>query len=187
MEHPLVKNRIEEESDRLSGTNNNLLTAKNLADIIRTVEVGVSRRISRRMEDELVDRQLAEHTMRFFDVLQDSFPEINAIESGDLSPSELRRSSLLGSATMIRVLAGVYHDLTRLPDNPKERMSDGEVTAFLKALSPHMYAPISSDGAWRTSGVFMDSGMAPQSSQGDVRKLTTLITNWATDRPSWLK
>lgn len=186
MEHTLVEGRVEEESDRLSNTNANLLTAKHLADIVRTVEVGVSRRISKRLEDELVDRQVAERTMRFLDVLVDSFPEFQAIEKGELSSPELRRSSLLGSSTMLRVLAGVYHDLTINDEEPGDRMSDGEVTGFLKKLAPHMYAPISEDGAWKATGVFMDSGMAPQSSQGDVRKLTNTIVDLGKNPPGWL-
>lgn len=185
MEHPLLEGRVEEESDRLSSSNSNLLTAKHLADIIRTVEVGVSRRISRRLEDELNDRQIAERTKRYLDVLVEAFPEIEEIEKGELSSAELRRSSLLGSSTMLRVLAGVYHDLT-LADDHSSRKSDDEVIAFFKKLSKHTYAPISEDGAWRATGVFMDSGMAPQSSQGDVRKLTTTIAAWADEPPQWL-
>ena len=187
MEHSLVEGRVEEESDRLSNTNANLLTAKHLADIVRTVEVGVSRRISKRLEDELVDRQVAERTMRFLDVVVDSFPEVQAIEKGELSAPELRRSSLLGSSTMLRVLAGVYHDLTINEEEPAAQMSDGEVAEFFKGLAPHMYAPISDDGAWKATGVFMDSGMAPQSSQGDVRKLNNTIVQWSNETPRWMQ
>ncbi len=87
---------------------------------------------------------------------------------------------------MIRTLAGVYHDLTTMDEDPSKRKTDGEVTTFFAKLAPHMKAPIDENGAWRAIGVFMDSGMAPQASQGDVRKLTTEITKWADKPPTWL-
>lgn len=186
MEHSLVEGRVEEESDRLSSTNPNLLTGKHLADLVRTVEVGVSRRISKRLEDELNDRTVAERSKRFLDVVVESFPEMQAIEKGEMSAPELRQASLLGSSTMLRVLAGVYHDLVTNEEKPAEKMTDDEVTEFFKKLAPHMYAPISETGAWRKTGVFMDSGMAPQSSQGDVRKLTNTIVDLAKNKPNWL-
>ncbi len=183
-EHPLLAGRIEEESDRLSSTNSNLLTAKHLADITRTVQVGVARRISKRLEGELEERRVAEDAQGFFDVLEDAFPQIKAIHDGTMAAPELRRESLLGSATMLRVLAGVHHDLT---EPGPDRMTDGEVTEFFRRLSTHMKAPIAEKGAWRATGVFMDSGMAPQASQGDVRKLTSEIVSWARNMPDWLK
>ena len=183
VEHPLLKGRVEEESDRLSSANANLLTAKHVADIIRTVQVGVARRISKRLEGELEERRVAEDAQRFFDVAEEGFPQLKAVREGEASASELRRDSLLGSATMLRVLAGVYHDLTSAE---LDRMTDGEVTTFFRALSGHMVAPVDSDGAWKATGVFMDSGMAPQASQGDVRKLTSEIVDWAKDPPAWL-
>lgn len=184
VEHPLLKGRVEEESDRLSGSNSNLLTAKHVADIIRTVQVGVARRISKRLEAELEERKVAEDAQRFFDVAEDAFPQLKAVREGELSPPELRRESLLGSATMLRVLAGAYYDLVSIePD----RMTDGEVVGFFGKLADHMKAPVKEKGAWRATGVFMDSGMAPQASQGDVRKLTSEIVDWAKELPAWLE
>src|SRR5262249_42773937 len=126
MEHPLLKGRVEEETDRLSGNNSNLLTAKNVADIIRTVQVGPARRSSKTLESELGERQVAESADRFFDVMEDAFPDIAAVKEGEEAPAELRRDSLLGSATMVRVLAGVYYELVVAEDG--KHMTDGEAT-----------------------------------------------------------
>ena len=92
MEHPLLDGRVEEESDRLSGSNSNLLTAKNVADIIRTVQVGAARRVSRRIEDELEERKVAENANRFLDVIEDAFPDPPEVKEGTKAPAELRRS-----------------------------------------------------------------------------------------------
>jgi len=183
-EHPLLKGRVEEESDRLSSVNPNLLTAKNVADITRTVQVGAARRISKRLEDELEERKVAENANRFLDVAEDAFPDLRAVEQGEIAPAELRRDSLLGSATMLRVLAGVYHELV-IDESAGSRLTDGEATKFLAKLSGHMGAPISSAGPW-THGLFLDSGMAPQASQGDIKKLVDLIVSWSENSPEWM-
>jgi len=182
-EHPLVKDRIEEESDRLASTNGNLLTAKHLADVIRTVQVGVARRISKQLEAELDERIVAKDAHRFLDLLVDAFPELAAVRDDELSPQQLRRTSLLGSATMLRVLAGAYHDLT-VPGS--DSMSEAEVIGYFHKLGAHLRAPIAAGSAWRETGVFVDSGMAPQASQGDVRKLTSEIVRWGRKPPRWL-
>ncbi|HEV7769224.1 MAG TPA: DNA sulfur modification protein DndB [Solirubrobacterales bacterium] len=182
-EHPLVKGRIEEESDRLSSSNRSLLTAKHLADLIRTVQVGVARRISKKLEAELDERVVSDDAQRFLDVIETAFPQLQAIRKGEKSPSELRAESLLGSATILRVLAGVYHDLTAAGPN---RMTEGEVADFFASLVSHMDAPIAEDGAWKATGVFVDSGMAPQASQGSLRKLTGEIVAWARNPPGWI-
>jgi hypothetical protein len=172
MEHPLLKGRVEEESDRLSGDNSNVLTAKNVADVIRTVQVGPGRRVSKTLESELGDRQVAESADRFLDVMETAFPDLAAIKDGDKSPAELRRDSLLGSATMVRVLAGVYHELVVAEDG--KHMIDGEAAEFLAKLAGQMTAPIMENGPWSPS-LFKDSGMAPQASQGDIKKLVDII------------
>jgi hypothetical protein len=183
-EHPLLKGRVEEESDRLSNTNSNLLTAKNVADIIRTVQVGAARRISRRLEDELEDRRVAETTTRFLDVMEDAFPDLKAIEDGKKSAAELRRESLLGSATMLRIFAGVYHELVMRDGEPAERMTDGEAATFLRKFARHMSIPVHDE--WRATGLFKESGMAPEASQGDIKKLVDEIVGWSREEPEWL-
>lgn len=185
VEHPLLKGRVEEESDRLSSTNPNLLTAKNVADVIRTVQVGAARRISRKQEGELDERDLAEGANRFLDLLENAFPDLRKVREGEKSPAELRRNSLLGSATMIRVFAGVYHDLV-LGDGNESSMTDGEATRFFSKLAGHMKAPIAKRGPW-TRGLFLDSGMAPQASQGDIKKLVDNIVRWSNKPPAWMR
>jgi DNA-sulfur modification-associated len=186
VEHPLLKGRVEEESDRLSSTNSNLMTAKNVADIIRTVQVGAARRISRRLEDELEERRVAENTTRFLDVMEDAFPDLKAIEDGHKAPGELRHESLLGSATMLRIFAGVYHELVMRDENPADRMTDSEATTFLGKFADHLGVPIEDDGAWKATGLFKESGMAPEASQGDIKKLVDVIVGWSEEEPEWL-
>jgi len=63
-EHPLLKGHVDYEVDRIINRNARyLLTAKHVADIVRTVEVGVSGRLSRRQELELDEGEAAEHAI----------------------------------------------------------------------------------------------------------------------------
>jgi hypothetical protein len=57
--HPLLMDRVDLENDRLGRTNPNLLTAKHVADLVRILAVGLEGRISRRLEAELHDNDLA--------------------------------------------------------------------------------------------------------------------------------
>jgi hypothetical protein len=188
VEHPLLETRVEEESDRLSTSNTNLLTAKNVADIIRTVQVGVARRVSRKLEDELDDRTVAGNATRFLDVLVDAFPDLETVMEGQTSPQELRRNSLLGSATMLRVFAGVYYELVRAePEAGRLRMTDDEVTAYLSKYVKHMAAPLDKESPLFKTGLFKESGMAPEASQGDLRQLVDKFVTWAETEPDWLQ
>ncbi|MEK6250950.1 MAG: hypothetical protein AABM43_03225 [Actinomycetota bacterium] len=160
------------------------MTAKNVADIIRTAQVGAARRVSKRLEDELEERKVAENANRFLDVMEDSFPDFAAVKEGTKSPAELRRTSLLGSATMVRIFAGVYYELVIADRESGERMTDGEATDFFKKLVDQMEAPIKAKGPW-SKAPFLDSGMAPQASQGDIKKMVDIILEWSEDGVPW--
>ncbi|SEH03695.1 hypothetical protein SAMN05444920_14213 [Nonomuraea solani] len=91
--------------------NSNFMGAKHAADITRAVIAGAGGRISKKAErepDELTTAQ------------------------------RVRRTSLLGSVGMLRVLGGVFRGL-RAGDNPAEL---DDIAAFFKRLDPHMTAPV---------------------------------------------
>ena len=58
MQHPLLLERVDLDRDLITGSNNNLMGAKHVADIIRIVEVGIRGRISARLESELIEDHL---------------------------------------------------------------------------------------------------------------------------------
>lgn len=188
MKHPLLDGRVDEDHDRLSGSNNNLVSAKHVADLIRTAQVGIARRISRKLEAELTDHQVAENASQFLDAL-DAFPDMHAIKEGQVEPAELRKRSLLGSATMLRVLAGAYYELGVAPHEKrkgKPLMSKTEIARFFSELAPHMGAPVSQSSPWMKTGRFMENGMAPNARQGDLSALCSQLVEWAIDRPAFL-
>lgn len=182
--HALLRDRVDQEQDRITAANPNLLGARHVVEIVKTVNVGIVGRVSRRQESELNEGALVQKSNEFLDVLIDSFKPLEQVADGSLSPTELRATSLLGSSTVLRVLAGVYYELT------EKGYSDDEIADLFKALAPHMAAPLAADSPWLTirPKVFSAGASAPTSRRQDLKNLTDEIVGWveADDRPAWL-
>jgi len=186
MKHALLRDRVDPEQDRVARNNPNLMGAKSVAEIIRALAVGIDGRIGRRLEDELDEGQLVETTNDFLDVMLEAFPDLAAVADGELSPQALRQSSLLGSITVIRVLAGVYADLT----GPRHKFEDDEVGEFFALLAPHMDTPVAEDSIWIShvpNEVFAVGSSAPRSRRQDLKQLRDSLVEWATKEPAWLQ
>jgi hypothetical protein len=175
MKHALLKGRVDPEQDRMGRGNPNLMGAKHVAEIIRTLAVGIEGRISRRLEVELREDALVQKANEFFDALLAAFPPLDAIADDTLTPEELRKASLLGSTVMLRVLAGVYAELV-----DENRWEDEEVIEFFSSLAPHMEGPVTEDSIWITevgNDVFTPGALAPRSRRQDLKTLRdTLVT-----------
>lgn len=138
IEHPLLKGRVDAEQDRMTMKNPNLMGAKHVADITRAVIAGAGGRISKKAEQTLTDGEVIEQVKDFLDVISNAFVGLAAVTEDDPEAErkvdeltvaqQLRRSSLLGSVGMLRVLGGVFHDL-RTADNPAEL---DDITEFFK-------------------------------------------------------
>ena len=183
--HPLLKDRVDFNKDRVSGNSNYMISAKTLADCIRSLSVGISGRVSRAQEKEANDQLIEIKAKDFFDGMQSAF-------SSDLTlaPNDLRQKSLLGSGTIFRVLAGVWFELTSNVDsqgkkvNPRKTIE--EATNFFKKLAPNMQIPIKSGNGWLATGVFPDPSKgavvtAPGSRNQELKQLVLEITKWATN------
>jgi hypothetical protein len=182
--HALLNDRVDQEQDRIGGSNPNLLGARHVVDIVRTVNVGILGRVSRRQEAELDEGALVQRAHEFFDILVDAFPELTQVADGQLTPEALRGKSLLGSSTMLRILAGAYYELT------EKGYSDDEVADLFGKLAPHTSAPLAAGSPWLTirSKVFFANASAPASRHQDMRYLADEIASWIDpdDQPMWL-
>lgn len=184
MKHALLQGRVDPEQDRMARGNPNLMGAKHVAEIVRTLAVGIDGRIGRRLEYELREDQLVQKTNDFLDALLAAFPPLEAVVDSELSPEELRRSSLLGSTVMHRVLAGVYQDLV-----DRHRFDGEDVTEFFAKLAPHMKGAVKPDSIWVTKvgeDVFSEGALAPRSRRQDLRTLRDAMVEWATAEAEWL-
>lgn len=181
-EHPLFVGRIEEEVDQVK-REGQLLAAKHVTDIIRAVAVGLGHRVGRRQEDELGEEDLVSKTTAFLAVLTRAFRDLQAVQEGTLAPGALRSRSLLGSATMLRVLAGAYHDLAepspaQRGQEPPEAKSDEEISEFLAKLEPYMGVPVTSE-LWTNTEIVELGASAPRARGGDILRLAAHIVEWA--------
>lgn len=196
MQHSLLKERIDVDRDRILGGNEYLMGVKHVADLVRTVQVGVAGRITKRRQSDFSEKKLIEDATLFLDTLSEGFDNFADVENGSLTPPELRKRSLLGSVVMQRMLAGVYHDLLINPETNQVASSHGgsytrnrsEVVRFFQSLSPHMAAPVGADSIWvKHTGQFDEGISAPRFRAQDLKELTTTVRNWAIEPPEWLR
>jgi hypothetical protein len=179
LKHALLRDRVDLEQDRIGGSSAYLMGAKHVADLIRTAVVGIAGRVSRRQEAELEDGAVVQTTNDFLDVLMYAFPQFEAVVEGNMSPEVLRKTSLLGSTSFLRALAGVYHELSK-------GMTDDEISDFFRQLSPHVSAPITEGSPWLNTGVFAVGASAPSARRQDLENLTASIIAWAKESPDWM-
>lgn len=184
MKHALLKGRVDPEQDRIGRNNPNLLGAKQVAEIVRTLVVGIDGRIGRRLEDELSEDALVQKTNDFLDVLLEAFPPLARVADGELSPEDLRKTSMLGSTVMLRVLAGVYTELTE-----RRAFDDDDVVEYFSKLATHMEGPATEDSIWiahMDDEVFAPGAIAPRSRRQDLKALRDTLVKWAENTPEWI-
>jgi hypothetical protein len=184
MKHALLKGRVDLEQDRIGRNNPNLVGAKHVAEIIRTLAVGIEGRIGRRIEDELREDALVQKSNSFLDTLLAAFPPLEAVADGELEPEELRKTSLLGSTVMLRVLAGTYAELA-----DRHKYDDEDITEFFRKLAPHMDGPVKAGSIWLTQvedEIFTENALAPRARRQDLKSLRDTLVEWATVEPEWL-
>lgn len=152
--HPLLVGRVESGQERgFAKGSKMLLGAKAVADIVRAVLVGTVGRVGNRVDDEIRKAQDArtKEVEKFLDLLV-NYTDLRKIADNELDPVDLRydpadpnrpHASMLASTTLLRVLAGVYQDLTIVADPKTKMAADGkppmtraEVGIFFRDLDP---------------------------------------------------
>lgn len=185
MEHPLLDGRVDQEADRIGKGSPYLLGAKHVAEIIRSVRVGLLGRVSRVQDKTWSETDLAVHAKEFIDILVAAFPPLKAVELGQILPDGLRKTSMLGSPTMLRILAGAYHELVSDLHHFTPEMV-GEF--FASKLAPHMEAPVYPGSIWldKFPVVFTDGSGNPGGRRQDLSFVKDAIVDWAIEKPDFL-
>jgi hypothetical protein len=101
-----------------------------------------------------------------------------------MSADDLRKTSLLGSTTVLRVLAGAYYQLTEV-----QKFEDEDVVEFFGKLAPHTVVPVDKDSIWVKyvpDDIFVAGASAPRARRQDLKALRDAIVDWAIKDPSWL-
>lgn len=189
-EHPLLIDRVEHgQSTRMSTNNPNLIGAKAVSDIVRTVLLGISGRVGARKEEEISQKQSdsMKEVSTFLDVLVAGFEDLQAVIDGAIEPVDLRSEgsenrSMIGSATMLRAIAGAYYELTLLPEGgAAPLLNRAEVEEFFRELAPRLREiPIDENNRfWLQTEAFIPGTSAPQARQGTLNALVRSLVTWA--------
>lgn len=176
LKHALLNNRVDMEQDRVTGSNANILGAKHVGDIIRAVNLGVVGRVTERREAQLDDATLIENTNIFLDCLVASFPVLVDLIEDKITARDLRSQSLLGSITLLRVLAGAFHDIWS-----RESTAEEDITDFFSALDPHMGAPVKRGSIWMTTNDFEENSSGPSARRQNLKNLADTLVAWYDD------
>ncbi len=185
--HDLLAGNTDNESDRVGGSNPNLVSLKSVSDMVHEIVCGTTKRISVTQEKTLSDTNLEHVVTSFFELLIDSFADFRKISSGDLLPSELRERSMLSSPTIMRHLANAYGQLALDKSDLSElKISVSGLTKtqkLYKELSKHMALPV--DKNWFATGYFSKDAKAPGSRTQELKGLSSLIVKWGETGEYW--
>jgi hypothetical protein len=103
----------------------------------------------------------------------------------ELTPEELRKTSLLGSTVMQKILAGAYKgDLV-----DQHSFTTTDVVDAFAALAPHMTGPVTEPSIWckELGDLFVEGAFAPRSRYADLERVRDAIVDWAIRKPDWLQ
>jgi hypothetical protein len=183
LDHPLLQGKVDIERDRTSGSSPYIMSAKHVNEVIRSVTVGIDGRVSKIQETTLNEATLAKNTKTFFTMLARAFPQMQAIEYGQITAETLRKTSLLGSVLFVRILAGVYWDLTM-----NHAFSEEMVEEFFDKIAPHTSAPVYSGDIWTTRMPehFSPGMSAPRGARQNTKGVTVTLVDWAITKPDFL-
>ena len=185
------KGRVAKKDDELIGL-------KSLTDIVRAVSVGGAGRIGKNVHQKLLEeeRLWAGRTGEFLQACFGTFSGLRGLVEGTTTASEVKKSSLTGSATMLRVLASVWHEAVIDPTGPHKTATVKEMRDFFGVLDPHMdcfeeVERTAADGTtttvigvpatkklWMDTLKFRPGGVAPTARPADIGDLAQEVTRW---------
>ena len=118
-----LSGRVEMERASVSRTSPNIIAINQLAAALKTVEVGITGRVSKAQNveymaavDDLVDRCWA-WSDEFMPAAREEYDDLLAGEIDNTDIPELRSRTMAFNATVIRVLAGCYYEWMKKYDN----------------------------------------------------------------------
>ena len=183
---------------RVAKNSDELIGLKSLTDIVRAVSVGGAGRIGKNVHQKLIDeeRLWAGRTGEFLQACFGTFSGLRGLVEGTTTASEVKKSSLTGSATMLRVLASVWHEAVIDPTGPHKTATVKEMRDFFGVLDPHMdcfeeVERTAADGTtttvigvpatkklWMDTLKFRPGGIAPTARPADIGDLAQEVTRW---------
>lgn len=185
LQHPLLEKRVDLEKDQVRNQSLYFASAKHVSDIIHARAVGIDGRFGKIKEKTANDVQIAENAKKFLDMAVRAFPQLQALEIGQINAPTLRSTSLIGSPAMLRILAGVTYQLT----SDRHAWTAAQVEDFLKVLEPHMAGGAYAGSIWlriesqdqkgNRQKAFTEGAFAPNGRRQDLAAVEKTLVDWA--------
>jgi hypothetical protein len=181
---------VDNVKDRMSRSNPHWLSLKDVVNVVQVLELPLTKRWSHKLEEKLDEGKIYKQGAVYFAGLAEAFPEVRLVLDGEVSGPDLRlggeKLSLLGSTTMVRVLASAYRVL-REGDDQNHPLQHDEIVDFFASLP--MQAGFTGetreeaqpllDTRWLETGKFSYPYVAPVARTQDIEELTGVIVGWA--------
>ena len=180
--HPLLVSRIDLEKTSCSGSNPNLLTVVNIADITRHVCFGVNRMVTAKRENNYKDEELTRTVSSFLDIMVSNVMPLSLVIEGRMTPPELRERYMLGSGTIWRCLAGAFYEVCVIINDDEglieiDKLQAKKFAEMIQLFSYNMQLPISNN--WFATTLFpLKRSKAPSSRAQDLDSMVGLLTAW---------
>jgi len=181
--HPLLTDRVDLEKTSCSGTNKNLLSVVNVADIVRHCSFGINARVTMKRENLYSDGDVLSVANEFLNIMLHNLSVLRKVKEGVYSTSSLRKENLIGSGTMWRCFAGAFNKVCVKRDGQNGSLSidaNGKkrFERLVLRLSNQLYLPINHH--WFATGLFPSkTSSAPLSRSQDLEALVALLVRWA--------
>ena len=156
--------RVEMERASVTRSSHNIIAINQLAMTLKTMEVGYKGRVSKDRNDQyMLDLDsLYERCMTWADdFMPTARSEYNDLMAGDVDNSDIpqgRSKTMAYNATVIRILAGCYHEWT------KEGADWKTLADFLRSAS--LVPGVNRGSLLVDAGVVAPGGISPQAQQG---------------------
>lgn len=193
----LLVDQIDDNNDYTAQNNPYWTTYRDVASVAQIAWLGYGARWTANQEMSklaLEEAAILDNVREFYDVLAESFPDIDDVLSGELEAKELRgdgaRCSLLSSSTTIKALASAFHDLKwgkawvntgkRAPSrlDALTTLSRAEIVeAFRKLPSMTSGSKTVLNHFWRDLGLFVAPWVAPTARASNVRTMGMAIVD----------
>ena len=185
--HSLLSGKVDFEKPNATGQNPNFVSGRNLVDIISALAVGIGASVTPAKERRLTEESMISVTTSYFDALLSTMPDLRAVLDGEMTPPDLRVSSMIGSPTILRMLAGAFHGLAVEEVLPQGRRvsaaGEQRARALFVALAESFRLPL--DERWYATGYFPEqTSRAPLSNAQTLKAMSLTMMEWGrTGRP----
>ncbi|MDF2848216.1 MAG: polymerase sigma factor, partial [Oerskovia sp.] len=178
-EYEPLNGLVEREADRVGVNSSALLTVAQLLSLVEAAVLGIDGWVKRDHADALTVESVMDVATAALDTLFDGFDDLRDVSEKTLGVAELRRTSLLGSVTFLRVLVGVFHSLVvTLGDDGY--VVDGEalddVVDFFQSISASMAESVP-DWLWASGSFDSRHSRSPRARRQESRAVANAVVD----------